>query len=134
MIGAVLSKSLIAFLMSLGITLGGPGPFTVQCAPTTMAVGWTGSESVSCTIAGAEDFDGDVGVACAGLPAGAVCRVDTPIAHVRPGTTATATLLVVYDEGVPAGRFSMRCGKMRGEPPRRSARTSCAKAIVLSNG
>jgi hypothetical protein len=126
-IGAVFSKSLIAFLMSLGITQGGPAPFTVQCAPTTMALGWTGSESVSCTIAGAEDFDGDVGVACAGLPAGAVCRVDTPIAHVRPGTTATATLHVVYDEGVPAGQSSMQVTASQGSV------SASATVAVLKN-
>jgi hypothetical protein len=121
----VLSKWLIACLVSLGITQGGQAPFTVQCASSTIAVGWTGNESVSCAIAAAEDFDGEVGVACTGLPVGAACRIDPPIAHVRPGTPATATLHVVYDEGMPAGRFSVQVTASQG-----SVSTSATVAVL----
>ena len=92
-----------------------PAGFRIACSVTTVAVGWSGTESVSCTVDAAADVDEDVRLSCADLPDGGACRIDPAVVHPKTGAPASATLTISYTERMPAGQHPVRITAVRGD-------------------
>ena len=104
--------SLTLHVLDFNLTPPAPASVTVTQATTS------GPVSFQVTAAGA--FDGNVGLSCGGLPAGAACNFQ-PSATVSPvaGAPASVTLTISTSSSTPAGKSSVIInGSVAGGPTR----------------